>query len=73
MGMKPVPDAIRLPMGEEPIGPVTILDGQGRVVRIVTAADFRRDHTPPPSASSISPSLVRRARSRGARAARELV
>ena len=34
--------AIRLPAQDEPAGPVTILDGQGRVLRIVPAAEFRR-------------------------------
>jgi hypothetical protein len=29
---------------EESIAPVTILDGQGSVVRIVAAAEFRRLH-----------------------------
>jgi len=35
-------DAVRLPAQDEPVGPVTILDGQGRVLRIVPAAEFRR-------------------------------
>jgi len=35
-------DAVRLPAQDEPVGPVTILDGQGRVLRIVLAAEFRR-------------------------------
>ena len=35
---KPVP----LPSDEEPIAPVTILDAQGRVVRVVSAEEFRR-------------------------------
>jgi len=33
---------IRLPSHEESISAVTILDGQGRVVRIVPGAEFRR-------------------------------
>jgi hypothetical protein len=33
---------IRLPSDEEPIAPVTILDSQGRVVRVVPASEFRR-------------------------------
>jgi hypothetical protein len=36
--------AVRLPPQEESIAPVTILDGQGSVVRIVAAAEFRRLH-----------------------------
>jgi hypothetical protein len=35
---KPVP----LPSDEEPIAPVTILDAQGRVVRVVPAEEFLR-------------------------------
>ena len=35
---KPVP----LPSDEQPIAPVTILDAQGRVVRVVSAEEFRR-------------------------------
>jgi len=34
--------AIKLPNHEEAISPVTILDGQGRVVRVVPAQEFRR-------------------------------
>jgi hypothetical protein len=33
---------VRLPSHQESIGAVTILDGQGRIVRIVPARDFRR-------------------------------
>ena len=33
---------IKLPDHEEAISPVTILDGQGRVVRVVPAQEFRR-------------------------------
>jgi hypothetical protein len=33
---------IRLPSHEEPIPAITILDGQGRVVRVVPANEFRR-------------------------------
>jgi hypothetical protein len=35
-------DEIRLPSDEEPIAAVTILDGQGRVVRVVPASEFRQ-------------------------------
>jgi hypothetical protein len=34
--------AIRLPAQDEQAGPVTILDGQGRVLRIVPVDEFRR-------------------------------
>jgi len=30
-------EAVRLPSGDESIAPVTILDAQGRVVRVVSA------------------------------------
>ena len=33
---------VRPPGQDETIAPVTILDGQGRVVRVVPAAEFRR-------------------------------
>ena len=33
---------IKLPDHEEAISPVTILDGQGRVVRVVPAQEFRQ-------------------------------
>jgi hypothetical protein len=33
---------IRLPNHEEPISAVTILDGEGRVVRVVPGNEFRR-------------------------------
>lgn len=33
---------VRLPSHDESIGAVTILDGQGRIVRVVPARDFRR-------------------------------
>jgi len=34
---------VRLPSGDESIAPVTILDAQGRLVRVVSAEEFRRD------------------------------
>ena len=37
-------DPVRLPSGENSVPPVTIRDGNGNVVRIVTAEEFRRDH-----------------------------
>jgi hypothetical protein len=36
---------IRLPSHDEFIGAITILDGQGRIVRIVPAREFRRTPT----------------------------
>jgi hypothetical protein len=36
---------VKLPGYEEPIAPVTILDEQGRVVRVVQASEFRRAAT----------------------------
>jgi len=35
-------EAVRLPSGDESIAPVTILDAQGRVVRVVPADQFQR-------------------------------
>ena len=42
MSRRSIMDEIRLPSHEEPIPAVTILDGQGRVVRIVPGNEFRR-------------------------------
>jgi hypothetical protein len=36
--------SVRLPVQDESVAPVTILDGQGRIVRIVQAEEFRRLH-----------------------------
>ena len=36
---------VKLPGHDEPIAPVTILDEQGRVVRVVQASEFRRAAT----------------------------
>jgi hypothetical protein len=38
------PAGVKGPGDEESAGPVTILDGQGRVVRIIPAEEFRRNH-----------------------------
>lgn len=38
--MKSSPGAVRLPSQDEPIAPVTIFDAEGRVVRVVPAAEF---------------------------------
>jgi hypothetical protein len=35
-------DTVRLPSADESIAPVTILDAQGRVLRVVSAEEFRR-------------------------------
>ena len=35
-------DTVRLPTADESIAPVTILDAQGRVLRVVSAEEFRR-------------------------------
>ena len=56
--------AVRLPTHEESIAPVTILDGQGSVVRVVPAAEFRRLHP-----SSLDPSHARAAARRERRPA----
>jgi hypothetical protein len=42
--MKDFADAVQLPSGDGFIPPVTIVDAQGHVVRVVAAADFRRTH-----------------------------
>ncbi len=41
MSPRQVMNEIRLPSHDEPISAVTILDGHGRVVRVVPAAQFR--------------------------------
>jgi hypothetical protein len=52
--MKYALDPVRLPSADSSIAPVTIRDGHGDVVRIVSAEEFRRDHpalvTAPPAA-----------------------
>ena len=40
--MKDITSTVRLPSHEESIAPVRILDGQGSVVRVVRAEEFRR-------------------------------
>ena len=39
--MKDIVEPVRLPSNDESIAPVTILDAQGHVVRVVAAAEFR--------------------------------
>ena len=40
-------DAVWLSSGDESIGPITILDAQGRVLRVVSAEEFRRARPKP--------------------------
>ena len=40
--MTTLSDTVRLPSADESIAPVTILDAQGRVLRVVSAEEFRR-------------------------------
>ncbi len=42
--MNTISTVVDLPSPEESIAPVTILDAEGRVVRIVPAEEFRRHH-----------------------------
>jgi hypothetical protein len=42
--MNAIADTVRLPSAEESIAPVTILDADGHVVRVVSAAEFRQAH-----------------------------
>jgi hypothetical protein len=37
-----VAHVVRLPLYEEPVPPIRIFDGEGRLVRIVPAHEFRR-------------------------------
>jgi hypothetical protein len=46
--MKSSSGEIRVPSHDDTIAPVTILDGQGRLVRVVPATEFRRPGLPPP-------------------------
>jgi hypothetical protein len=45
--MNEMSGAVRLPSNEESIAPVMILDGQGSVVQVVSAGEFRRLHPSP--------------------------
>jgi len=45
MSRRSIMNEIRLPGHEEPIPPVTILDGAGRVIRVVPGNEFRRGPT----------------------------
>ena len=42
--MKTPSDAVRLPSGDDSIAPVRILDAEGRVMRVISADEFRRTH-----------------------------
>ena len=42
MSRRSIMDGIRLPSHEEQISAVTILDGEGRVIRVVPGSEFRR-------------------------------
>jgi len=46
---------VRLPDHEDTVAPVTILDAEGRVLRVVTAREFR----PTPLVRTAAPTLVR--------------
>ena len=63
-------DTVRLPSADESIAPVTILDAQGRVLRVVSAEEFRRAR-PVATAEGVdgerplAPIPIKRARRRG--------
>jgi len=42
--MREALEHVRFRSDDEPIAPVTILDAQGRVVRVLAAAEFRTTH-----------------------------
>jgi len=45
MNRRSVADEVRLPRNEEPVAAVTVLDGNGSIVRVVPATEFRRAPT----------------------------
>jgi hypothetical protein len=45
--MKSSSETVRLPKRDEAIAPVTILDAQGRIVRVVPATEFQRSAPAP--------------------------
>jgi hypothetical protein len=57
--MKMLPDSVRLPSGDQPIAPVSILDADGHVVRVVSADEFRRTHQ---THATNAPALAKRRR-----------
>ena len=54
-------NAVRLPPTDEFIAPVTILDAQGQVVRVLAADEFRRTH-PRDTTARFRMAVVRRRR-----------
>jgi len=62
--MNAIQDAVRLPSPEDFIAPVKILDADGQVVRVVSAAEFRETH------ASVAPSRSRPAAGRRPRRTR---
>jgi len=59
MNARKAPDGLRVAAHNESIAPVTILDAQGRVVRVVPAAEFRG---PQPEAAFRRPQALSRGR-----------
>ena len=55
-------DKVRLPAGDELIAPVKILDAEGNVLRVVSAAEFRRAHPRSPAGRFASLSRGRASR-----------
>jgi len=60
--MKDSSNAVRVPSGDEVIAPVTILDAQGQVVRVLAADEFRRTHPRDPTARFPMAAMRRRRR-----------
>lgn len=63
--MKEYVTAVRLPSHDETIAPVTILNAQGQVLRVLSAVEFRQAQP-----TSVDPRPFRAARHRGSRAMR---
>jgi len=59
-------NAVRLPSDDDVIAPVTILDGQGHVVQVLAADEFRRAH---PREAGRAPLTALRPRRRASAAA----
>lgn len=57
-------DEIRLPKNEEPPAPVTIFDGNGSIVRVVPATEFRRTVEPEAPRRTVRATAVSGARRR---------
>jgi hypothetical protein len=45
MSRQAIADDVRLPRNEEPVAAVTIFDGNGSIVRVVPATEFRQAPT----------------------------